>query len=31
MDGPEENATIINALQRQAMVITQKSLAEGFG
>ena len=27
----EENATIVNALQRHATVITQKSLAEGFG
>jgi trehalose synthase len=27
----DENATIINALQRHATVIVQKSLAEGFG
>jgi trehalose synthase len=27
----EENAAIINALQRQACVVVQKSLAEGFG
>jgi trehalose synthase len=27
----EENAVMVNALQRQAAVITQKSLAEGFG
>jgi trehalose synthase len=31
MDDLEENATIVNALQRHAAVITQKSLAEGFG
>ncbi len=31
MADPEENAIIINALQRHAAVITQKSLAEGFG
>lgn len=31
MDDLDENATIINALQRQATVIVQKSLAEGFG
>lgn len=31
LDDPEENAVIVNALQRQASVITQKSLAEGFG
>jgi trehalose synthase len=31
MDDPDENAIIINALQRHATVITQKSLAEGFG
>jgi trehalose synthase len=31
MDDPEENATIVNALQRHASVIVQKSLAEGFG
>jgi trehalose synthase len=27
----EENAVIVNALQRHARVVTQKSLAEGFG
>jgi trehalose synthase len=27
----EENAVIVNALQRQAGVVVQKSLAEGFG
>jgi trehalose synthase len=31
MDDLEENAVIVNALQRHATVITQKSLAEGFG
>jgi trehalose synthase len=31
MDDVQQNATIVNALQRQATVITQKSLAEGFG
>jgi trehalose synthase len=31
MDDPEENAIIVNALQRHATVIVQKSLAEGFG
>jgi trehalose synthase len=31
MEDPEENATIVNALQRHATVIAQKSLAEGFG
>jgi trehalose synthase len=31
MEDPAENATIVNALQRHATVITQKSLAEGFG
>jgi trehalose synthase len=31
MDDPEENAIIVNALQRHAAVIVQKSLAEGFG
>ncbi len=28
---PDENAAIINALQRHASVVVQKSLAEGFG
>jgi trehalose synthase len=31
MDDPEENAIIVNALQRHASVVVQKSLAEGFG
>jgi trehalose synthase len=31
MEDPEENATIVNALQRHARVVVQKSLAEGFG
>jgi trehalose synthase len=31
MDDPEENAVMVNALQRHAVVIVQKSLAEGFG
>jgi trehalose synthase len=31
MDDIERNALIINALQRQAAIIVQKSLAEGFG
>jgi trehalose synthase len=31
MDDPDENATIVNALQREAAVISQKSQAEGFG
>jgi trehalose synthase len=31
LDDPEENALMINALQRHATVIAQKSLAEGFG
>lgn len=31
MEDPAENATIVNALQRYATVIAQKSLAEGFG
>jgi len=31
MEDPEENAIIVNALQRHATVIAQKSLAEGFG
>jgi len=30
-DDVQENATIVNALQRRADVVTQKSLAEGFG
>jgi trehalose synthase len=31
MRDPEENAAIVNALQRHAAVIVQKSLHEGFG
>ena len=31
MDDPDEAATIVNALQRRADVVVQKSLAEGFG
>ena len=31
MEDAEENATIVNALQRHARVVVQKSLAEGFG
>jgi len=31
MHDPDENATIVNALQRHAAVVVQKSLAEGFG
>ena len=31
MDDIEENAAIVNALQRRSDVIVQKSLAEGFG
>jgi trehalose synthase len=31
MADPEENAVIVNALQRHAAVVVQKSLAEGFG
>jgi trehalose synthase len=31
MEDLEENAVMINALQRHARVIVQKSLAEGFG
>jgi trehalose synthase len=31
MDDTEENAVIVNALQRRADVVVQKSLAEGFG
>lgn len=31
MDDDEENAAIVNALQRHARVVVQKSLAEGFG
>jgi trehalose synthase len=31
MDDPVENALVINALQRHASVVVQKSTAEGFG
>lgn len=31
MDDGDENAAIVNALQRHATVIVQKSIAEGFG
>jgi trehalose synthase len=31
MEDVEENAAIVNALQRHARVVVQKSLAEGFG
>jgi trehalose synthase len=31
MEDIEENAAIVNALQRRAQVVVQKSLAEGFG
>lgn len=31
MDDPDENAAVVNALQRHASVVAQKSLAEGFG
>jgi trehalose synthase len=31
MDDPQENALVVNALQRHATVVVQKSLAEGFG
>jgi trehalose synthase len=31
MDDDEENAAMVNALQRRATVVVQKSLAEGFG
>ncbi|HEX9066573.1 MAG TPA: hypothetical protein VF843_15805, partial [Streptosporangiaceae bacterium] len=31
LDDPDENAVMVNALQRHASVIAQKSLAEGFG
>jgi trehalose synthase len=31
LDDPDENAAMVNALQRHASVIVQKSLAEGFG
>jgi trehalose synthase len=31
MDDDEENGAMVNALQRRATVVVQKSLAEGFG
>jgi trehalose synthase len=31
MDDLQENAAIVNALQRRAAVVVQKSIAEGFG
>ena len=31
MDDPDEAAAIVNAVQRHAAVVVQKSLAEGFG
>lgn len=31
MDDDEENAAMVNALQRRSQVVVQKSLAEGFG
>ena len=31
MDDADENAAIVNALQRRAAVVIQKSIAEGFG
>jgi trehalose synthase len=31
MDDIEENAAMVNALQRRADVVVQKSIAEGFG
>lgn len=31
MDDVEENAAMVNAIQRRADVVLQKSLAEGFG
>ena len=31
IDGVDENAIIVNALQRHATVVVQKSLVEGFG
>jgi trehalose synthase len=31
MDDPDRNALVINAVQRHAAVVTQKSLVEGFG
>ena len=31
LDDPDENAIVVNALQRRSDVVVQKSLAEGFG
>jgi trehalose synthase len=31
MDDVDENATVVNALQRHARIVVQKSLVEGFG
>ena len=31
MDDVEENAAIVNAIQRRSTIVVQKSLAEGFG
>ena len=31
MDDVDENAAMVNAIQRRSTVIAQKSLAEGFG
>jgi trehalose synthase len=31
MKDPDENALLVNALQREATIVVQKSLAEGFG
>jgi len=31
MDDPQENGAMVNALQRAASVVVQKSIAEGFG
>jgi trehalose synthase len=31
MDDPDENATIVNAIQRHSHAVVQKSLVEGFG
>ncbi|HEX4430043.1 MAG TPA: glycosyltransferase [Frankiaceae bacterium] len=31
MQDPDENALLVNALQREASVVVQKSIAEGFG
>lgn len=31
MDDPEQNGALVNAVQRHAAIVVQKSLAEGFG